>query len=364
MTDREACVAFNLTGQIGSVGVGRLAERAGSVAAAWEAYPSKTSRTGGEVLWEAEFEKAAKCGVSILTRCDPGYPAMLKRTPGGPLVLYVSGDPAALSRPSVAIVGTRRATPYGLAQAERFARGLAEEGWAVVSGLAVGIDAAAHKGALVAGGTTCGILGSALDRFYPEENRALAREIVKKGGAVASEFPFGRPPDVQTFPQRNHVVAALSAGTLCIEAPVKSGTLITANIAADLGRTVMAVPGRVDSPHCAGCLLLLREGARLVRSPRDVAEELAKLAPPRPAKRKEGTEEETGKGATAIPQPPFNVEESIVMRNLDEAGVPIDTLVERTKLSAAKVNAVCMALRMKGRLRFLPGNRVAAQPAP
>ena len=371
MTDREAYVAFNLTEQVGSVKVGQLVEQFGSVTAAWENYPKKVSRTGGEVDWQAEFKKAEKFGVMIVTPADEAYPEMLRTAPGRPLALYVKGDVAALSKPSVAIVGTRRVTPYGADQAAKFAHDLAANGWMILSGLALGVDAEAHRAALDAGGVTVGVLGSGLDQFYPPENRELAREMVRKGGAVVSEFPFGRTPDTQTFPQRNHVVAALAKGVLAIEAPPKSGTLITTGIAADLGRTVMAVPGRVDSRSSAGCLALIRDGARLVRHARDVEEELCGFLPglEQPlakkagakAKKADAVRDEASAPAVraACPPPPFSLEEALVMKHVDAEGVSMDRLVQLTKLPAAKVNALCMALRLKGRVRFFPGNRVA-----
>ncbi len=371
MTDREAYVAFNLTEQVGSVKVGQLVEQFGSVTAAWENYPKKVSRTGGEVDWQAEFKKAEKFGVTIVTPADEAYPEMLRTAPGRPLALYVKGDVAALSKPAVAIVGTRRVTPYGADQAAKFAHDLAANGWMILSGLALGVDAEAHRAALDAGGVTVGVLGSGLDQFYPPENRELAREMVRKGGAVVSEFPFGRTPDTQTFPQRNHVVAALAKGVLAIEAPPKSGTLITTGIAADLGRTVMAVPGRVDSRSSAGCLALIRDGARLVRHARDVEEELCGFLPglEQPlakkagakAKKADAVRDEASAPAVraACPPPPFSLEEALVMKHVDAEGVSMDRLVQLTKLPAAKVNALCMALRLKGRVRFFPGNRVA-----
>ena len=360
MTEKEAYVAFNLTEQIGSVKVADLTLKYGSVASAWEAWPKKVSRTGGEVDWRAEFRKADRFGVAILTPADPEYPMQLRDAPGRPLCLYVKGDPAALSKPSLAIVGTRRTTPYGTDQAFKLGRDLAAAGWCIVSGLALGIDAEAHKGALEAGGATVGVLGSGLDQFYPEENRALAREIVKSGGAVVSEFPFGRTPDTQTFPQRNHVVAALVRGVVAVECPVKSGTLITTGIAADLGRTVMAIPGRVDSRSSAGCLKLIREGARLVRNARDVQEEMSELIPRKMLKKPVSGElfQETA-GSVPPEEPPFSPEEAMVMKQVDVEGVSLDELVRRTGLSAAKVNSLCMTLRIKGRLRYFPGNRVA-----
>ena len=367
MTEKEAYIAFNLTEQIGSVKVAAGVAQYGSVVAAWEAYPKKVSRAGGPVDWQSELRKAEKFGVTILTPADVDYPEMLRAAPGRPLALYVKGDVKALSRPALALVGTRRATPYGSDQAFKFARDLAAGGWMILSGLALGVDAAAHKGALAAGGVTVGVLGSGLDQFYPEENRELAREIVKNGGAVVSEFPFGRVPDTQTFPQRNHVVAALARGVIAIEAPIKSGTLITTGIAADLGRTVMAVPGRVDSRSGAGCLQLLRDGARLVRHARDVEEEMRTLIPPKPPKAPSAPEEPVcapGSAPLRAPEeksapPPFSLEEAMIMKHVDVEGIAVDELVRRTKLPAAKVNALCMTLRIKGRVRYFPGNRVA-----
>ena len=358
LSEREACVAFNLTDKIGSVGVDELAERFGGVAAAWDAYEPKISRKGGEIDVKGEFDKARRYGVRILTKVDDEYPEILRKTRGHPLVLYVKGDIKALSLPSVAIVGTRRATAYGLDQANRLGHDLAQSGWCIVSGLALGIDAEAHKGALEAGGISVGVLGSALDRFYPEQNRELAREIVKKHGAVVSEFPFGREPDQQTFPQRNHVVAALAAGVIAVEAPVKSGTLITTTIAADIGRSVMAVPGRVDSPRSAGCLDLIRNGATLVRCAADVAEALSELLP-KPVEKREPARESQSQTRSPAQAPAFTVEESMVMREITTEGVSMDKLVQLTGLSASKVSSLCMMLRLKERVRFLSGNRVA-----
>ena len=357
LSEREAYVAFNLTDKIGSVKLSELVAVSGSVAAAWEAYPQKVSRSGAELDWKREFSLAKRYGVEIVTPADANYPARLLEQPSHPLALYVKGDASVLSSPCVAIVGTRRATAYGLDQAFKIAKDLAENGWTVLSGLALGIDAESHRGALAAEGKTVGVIGSGLDEFYPEENRALAREIVENGGAVVSEFPFGRHPDTQTFPQRNHTVAALAKGVVAIEAPIKSGTLITTSCAADMGRVVMAVPGRVDSRSSAGCLALLRDGARLVRSAADVEEELSPLVP---AEERKATKAKAKVSpAPAAPAPAFSVEEAMIMREVDAEGVHMDILVRRTGLPVEKVNALCMALRLKGRVRFFPGNRVA-----
>ena len=354
MTDRQAYVAFNLTDNVGFATARELADGAGSVAAAWEAYPKKVSRTGGDVDWEGEFKKAEKFGVEVVTPADEAYPPMLRNAPGAPLALYVKGDVKALRKPMVAMVGTRRATSYGRDLANRLSYDLCKAGWGIVSGLALGIDGEAHRGALDAGGVTVGVIGSGLDCFYPVENRELAREIVKKGGAVVSEFPFGRPPDRETFPIRNHVVAALALGVVAVEAPDRSGTLITTGIAADLGRTVMAIPARVDNRMSSGCLKLIREGAILVRNADDILEALSELLPrtvarPQTSNVKPQTDPET---------PPYSVEEAMVMLHVDADGVAVDELVRKTKLPVDKVNALTMSLRLKGFLRFLPGNRV------
>ncbi len=364
ISERESFVAFNLTDKVGSVGLERLVAAAGSVSAAWEAYPGKVARSGGEIDWSREFSLAKRYGVEIVTPADAAYPPRLLEQPSHPLALYIKGDAGLLTSSSVAIVGTRRATPYGLDQAFKIAKGLAEEGWTVVSGLALGIDAEAHRGALAAGGKTVGVIGSGLDEFYPEENRALAREIVEKGGAVVSEFPFGRYPDTQTFPQRNHTVAALACGVVAIEAPLKSGTLITTLCAADMGRVVMAVPGRVDSRSSAGCLALIRDGARLVRSAADVIGEISPLSPAavgaKPRTRGTPRAVDGGQpGKKPSPAPAYSLEEALVMREVDAEGVQMDVLIRRTGLPAEKVNALCMSLRLKGRVRFFPGNRVA-----
>lgn len=367
MTEREAYVAFNLTDKIGSVKVAELVLQHGSVASAWAAWPAKVARSGGEIDFAREFALAKRFGVEIITPADSTYPSRLLEQPSHPLALYVKGDSKLLDTPSIAMVGTRRATPYGLDQAFRISKELAGNGWTIVSGLALGIDAETHRGALAANGKTLGVIGSGLDRFYPEENRALAREIVEKGGAVVSEFPFGRSPDAQTFPQRNHVVAALVRGVVAVEAPVKSGTLITTSLAADMGRAVMAVPGRVDSRSCSGCLALIRDGARLVRCAKDVEDELSFLVPETKKsvpRRSRESAAGTGTGDAARPAPQFSIEEAMIMREVDNEGVSMDMLIRRTGLPVEKVNALCMALRLKGRVRFFPGNRVALPREP
>lgn len=378
MTEREARIAFNMLPTVGSVTVARLAaEAGGSVADAYARYPDKRDWEGKEPDWKREIARAEKMKVTIVTELDDAYPPLLKEIASPPLAIYVAGDPAVLSRAGVALVGTRAATAYGRETAERLASGLAQRGWAVFSGLAAGIDAAAHRGALLGGGATAGVLGGALDCFFPNENRKLAREMVEKGGCVASEFPFGRRPDAQTFPQRNRIVSGISHGVVAVECPLRSGTLITCSRAAEQGRPVMAVPGRVDWKVAAGCNQLIREGARLVTSVDDILEELTPLGK---AAKAEGVKVEGRKMASRerrattdnrrpvpverrtasdVPQATFSLEESLVLRAIPESGATIDAVARDAKLPTGKVNALLVGLRLKGRVRFFPGNRVA-----
>lgn len=353
MTEKEAYIAFNMVEHIGSVRLATLAETFGGVVNAWYRYPDKVSRSGGEVDYEAEVKRAKKYGVTILTPVDPEYPARLKDLASHPLALYVKGEVSALSLPSLAIVGTRRASQYGLTTARKLSSELAGAGWSIVSGLALGVDAESHRGALEANGKTVGIIGSALDQFYPEENRELARDIVKSGGAVVSQFPFGRYPDKETFPIRNEIIAALSAGTIAVECPIKSGTMITCNFAAEIGRTVMAIPGRATDKLSRGCNKLIREGATLVNGFDDVMEAMSELMP-------KSALEKSEKVRTKVELPPYSLEESLIMRCVDDAGVSMEKLVELSGLSAEKVNSLAIELRMKGRVKFLPGNRLAS----
>ena len=369
MDDRQACIAFNLVEGVGSVGLKKLSAAHGGIAAAWMAREDKTGRDGKPVDILAELDRAARNGVTILTPVDDGYPESLRSIESHPLALYVKGDASILSKAAVALVGTRKPSQYGLDQALRFAHDLAGAGYVVVSGLALGIDAAAHRGALAAGGLTTGVIGSGLNCFYPQENLQLAREIVEKGGAIVSEFPFGHAPDRRTFPQRNHVIAGLSRGVLAIEAPAKSGTMITMRIAANLSRAVMALPGRVDNQAGMGCLALIRDGATLVRSPEDVIEELTALpglrrralapgnavpAAPRPAARAP---------CAAPPAPPnldgLDDDERTILAELTPDGISYDHLTRKTGMDVGKVIATSMALAVDKRARILPGGLVA-----
>ncbi len=229
---------------------------------------------------EAELRRAEALGVRILGLDEPDYPAALKATYDPPPVLYVRGTIAPQPEvAAVAVVGARAATTAGRAFARSLSRDLAAAGVEIVSGLARGIDAEAHRGALEANGRTVAVLGSALDRVYPPEHEALGRQITEHGGALLSEFPLGTGPRPHHFPQRNRVIAGLSQGVVVVEAKERSGALVTARFASDQGREVLAVPGHPTDPLAAGTNALLRDGAALVRSARDVAEALGLVIP-------------------------------------------------------------------------------------
>jgi DNA processing protein len=361
MTEREAIFAFNMIPSIGFVRLQELMRlNGGSAVEAYENYPQKINWEGKTLDWQKEMEKAQSMQVKLVVWGDEAYPKKLLDNASPPLALYVVGNLDALSNEGVAMIGTRWATPYGIGVAESMASSLALKGWTVFSGLARGIDGASHKGALNARGCTVGILGGALDCFFPQENRELAREMVAKGGAVVSEFPFGRHPDNTTFPRRNRIVAALSCGVVAVECPLKSGTMITCSRALEMNRSVMAVPGRVNDKASAGCLKLIREGARMVTCAEDVIEELTPIG----AKLKSSVRSSIKKNIE--PEKPevkkieakITIEESVVLGAIDEE-TSVDALVRKTGIPTGKIMPLLVSLRLKGRLRFHPGNRVS-----
>ena len=372
MTEREALIAMNLIAGLGAITVRRMAERFGSLAGVFEVSESDLLNVQGigsdkaRSFYEAfklaraddELERAEKKGVKLVTWVDDGYPALLKQIADPPLVLYVAGSVEALDLPSVAVVGTRRPTVYGRECARRFGFQLAGAGYTVVSGLALGIDTEAHSGAVQAKGRTAAVLGGALDCLFPKENTGLARTLVELGGAVVSEYPFGRQPDRQTFPMRNRIVSGLCKGVLVVEAPYNSGTLITVNQALDQNRSVMAVPGRIDSPASQGCHKLLREGARLVTNVEDVIEELQDLMAG--MQRQPGKMEKAGpQAAKKRPESILSPEERAVMAQVGIEGLPVDDLVRGSGLDAGKVSALLVGLQIKRLVRLLPGGLVA-----
>ncbi len=314
-----------------------------------------------------EMERVRRSGSRVLTLEDEDYPALLRVSSDPPPFLYVLGRLLREDGLAVAVVGSRRATPYGIEQAERIAGDLAARGFTIVSGLARGIDAASHRGALASGGRTVAVLGSGLDRIYPPEHLKLAREIADRG-AVLTEFPFGAAPLKRHFPERNRVIAWLSWTTIVIEASRDSGSLITAGLAADEGRTVHAVPGPVGSPGSEGTNALLRDGALLCRGADDVLDDLGPsiveaASPIGTGRRGEGGD---GDGAPSDRLRPAagsgsSPEERRVLVVLGRSRpMSIDRLGEACDLSPGALLATLLELELRGLVRRLPGRLFGA----
>jgi len=361
MTDRDAYIALNMIQGIGPVTVASLVAALGSPRAILEAGRSELEAArvvgpemAGKILEQrdkidpaGEIEAASGLGAAIVTQCDSDYPRRLKEIHDPPLALYVKGRLSS-TEPCMAVVGTRHATHYGRDCAERLSYQLVQAGFAVTSGLALGIDTAAHKGALKAGGRTIAVIGSGLDIIYPAENKVLAGDI-SASGAVVSEFPLGRQPDRTTFAIRNRIVSGMSLGVIVVEAGTTSGALITARQALEQGRTVFAVPGRIDSPASRGPHQLLRGGARLVEDVEDVLEEFEFLIPQR-----NSTQQAPREG----PMPRLSPEESGLVSQLSDGAMDVDSLIRQSGLEPGKVSSLLIGLEMKKVARMLPGRQV------
>ena len=362
MLERWAYIALNMMPGVGPVGVRRLISALGSPAAVWSATEEELlavrgmgEKTVGRLLRdrdtvdpEAEDQRAWAMGAMVVTPLDAEYPNQLSTLHDPPLVLYVRGSLEASDARSVAVVGSRSASAYGLATADRLGYQLGQCGWTVVSGLARGIDTAAHRGALKGGGRTVAVLGCAIDRLYPAESEGLAEEIVRQG-AVVSEYPLGREADRQTFPYRNRIVSGLSLGTVVVESDRKGGSMHTADAAMEQGRSVFAVPGRVDLPGARGPHYLLKNGARLVESAEDVLAEFEFEMPALVAA--EGT-------LPARVEVVLSPEERRVVEALWQAPLQVDEVARACSLSSALLSGILLSLEMKRVLRSLPGGVV------
>jgi DNA processing protein len=290
-------------------------------------------------------------GRTLLSVDDPRYPAQLAAVPGMPPALFLEGEPAHLSRPQVAIVGSRAATTAGRETAFDFAARLAAHGFAITSGLAAGIDAAAHRGALAAGGVTIAVCGTGLDRVYPAEHRQLAAAIAANG-ALVSEFPTGTPPAAYNFPRRNRLMSGLARGVLVIEAASRSGSLITARLAGEQGREVMAVPGSIHNLLARGCHRLIKDGAALVETVDDV---LAALGVQVPASASNSAPE--ARGDAKIANGALDSDAEMLLNALGFEPADLDRLVERTGLAAQSVISKLQLLELEGRVESLAGGR-------
>ncbi|MDT8391368.1 MAG: DNA-processing protein DprA [Lentisphaeria bacterium] len=371
MTEQLAYIALNGVTDIGPVRVKALLDVFGTAERVLAASPEALARVhgiGAKVaraiherepdFAEKECELAARAGVDIITLADAAYPALLKEIHDPPLCLYVRGDPGVLcrSRSSIAMVGSRQTTRYGMKMADHLSRSAALAGWVVYSGLARGIDTIVHKGALDAGGETVAVVGSGLAHMYPQENMDLARRIVDSG-ALISEFPMRFPPSKRTFPMRNRIISGLTLGTIVVEAGFHSGSIITANQALDQNRLVFAVPGPADSPQSRGCHGLIKGGmAKLVENFQDVLEEFSFLPGLTSEKRDilpgGGLEKAAPGDLTLSPH------EVKLLSLIGEEDIGVDTLVNESGLSAPEVLSALLMLEMKRHVRQLPGRRV------
>lgn len=347
--DREAAywAAFASVRHVGPARIARVLARFSSLADAWCApaeslRPVLEARALSELLAarrslepERSAEDLRARGIRIIHAEHPEYPALLAEASGRPTVLYVRGELTAADGQSVGIVGTRRSTPYGRGVAERISEELAAAGVTVVSGLARGIDAVAHHAALEAGGRTVAVLGSGVDVIYPSEHRRLAERVLANG-AIVSEQPPGTKPDAPNFPARNRIISGMSLGVVVIEAPLRSGALITANFAADQGRDVFVVPGNVGASTSEGTNQLLRDGARIVRDGADILEDLG-----------------IGAGRTAqLPlQPPVTETEAQILRCLGGEPLHIDEIAETAAVPGFEVAQALLMLELNGIVR-------------
>ncbi|MDG2123735.1 MAG: DNA-processing protein DprA [Verrucomicrobiales bacterium] len=361
MTELEALVTLNLLPNVGPVRVRRLLDNLGSPQAILQATTSQLLTTpgiGDEIAlhinsWSdltdvgGELQLARQMGATILTAADPHYPEPLRTIYDSPIVLYTLGQLEPADRHAVSIVGSRRTTTYGQNVAKKFSFQLARAGMTIVSGLARGIDTLAHEAAIAAKGRTVAVLGSGLAQLYPPENRALADLIASGHGAVVSEFPINTAPDRQTFPQRNRIVAAWSQATLVVEAPKKSGSLITANLANEYNRSVFAIPGPIDRPTAQGCNTLIQNGARLATDPADILDDIGGLF----------SSQELQPEPLKPTLPPLTGDEKAIFEALGDEETPIDQVVSRTGLTTSTVSTTLLRLQMKRLVKQLPGSR-------
>jgi DNA processing protein len=297
--------------------------------------------------------------MQVLAISHPDYPAALRSIPDPPSLLFVRGTLKPSDGLAIAIVGTRHATPYGIAQAQRLAGGLARAGFTIVSGLARGIDAAAHQGALAAGGRTLAVLGSGVCCIYPPEHTKLAEQVLAQG-ALVSECPPDTPPVAGVFPARNRIITGLSLGVIIVEAADRSGALISARHAAEQGREVFAVPGRVDSRTSRGCHRLIRDGAKLVETVDDVLQELGPLPLPTPAAAGDGQADDAA-ARVCVRHPAelqLNEPERKVLAAIGDEPVVVDQVIASCGLEAANVLATLSVLEMRRLVRRVSGNRV------
>jgi len=303
------------------------------------------------ITWEsivdlgAELQRIRDFGARVITQTSAEYPESLRQIHSPPIVLYVWGDILERDHHAIGIIGARRTTHYGMESAKKLSYQIAYAGLTIVSGLARGIDTAAHHGAIAAHGRTIAVIGSGLLEIYPPENRALADKIRNGNGAVVSEFSMQVQPDRQTFPMRNRIISGWSHGILVVEAGLNSGALITATQAIDQGRSVYAVPGHINAPSAMGSNRLIQQGAKLVMSASDILDDLEILLP----------EAKPSPDAAVRPLPELSNDERSVYNAIDAAETPIDRIAAKCNLPSATVSSTLLRLELKRLVKQLPG---------
>lgn len=302
---------------------------------------------------EAELEFASKHGIEVISYVDDGYPAVLKASEGAPLVIYKRGELCLNSRPSIAVVGTRRPSQQGREWARRFARFFSLKGFNVVSGLAYGIDSEAHDTAISAGGVTTAVLAHGLDMIYPRQHYGKASRILETGGAWVTEFPSGTNPDAYNFPARNRIISGLCHATLVVEARKKGGAQITARFAFEQDREVYAIPGAIDSETSIGCNRLIRDQvAKLVTEPEEMMQDLAHLLKPQ-------KKEKNAVVQQSIPKAVLTHTERKVIMVLNEGNAGFETILNQSKFKSAELTHLLLALEFKGVIKQVAGNKYA-----
>src|SRR6266849_4641077 len=359
MNATEACIALNMLPTVGPVRLRKLLEvfkDPPRILAAKRSELRVVEGIGSEVAdqivnWAktvdlaSELERIRDFGATVITQESSSYPRALREIHAPPIVLYVWGELLDRDHHAIGVIGARRTTHYGTESAKKLAYQLAYAGLTVISGLARGIDTAAHQGALAAKGRTIAVIGSGLSKLYPPENAALAERIRNGNGAIVSEFSMEIEPDRQTFPMRNQIISGWSHGILVVEAGLNSGALITAAQALEQGRAVYAVPGHINAPSAHGSNRLIQQGAKLVMSASDILEDLQILLP----------ETKPSPEIAARPLPPLSDEERRVFGAIDATETSIDDIAARSELPSAAVSSTLLQLELKRLVKQLPG---------
>lgn len=359
MTETEAFIALNMVPRLGPIRLTRLLERFDTPQAILSAKAGELATVDGVGAaaagsiseWEKhvdldnELRKISEFGAHVITRNSPEYPALLREIYDAPIVLYVWGELKPADRHAVGVVGTRKPSHYASEAAKKLSYQLAHAGLTIFSGLARGIDTSAHQGALAAQGRTVAVIGSGLMKLYPPENAALARRIASGSGAVVSEFSMEVQADRQTFPMRNRIVSGCCFGLLVVEAGLNSGALITATQAGEQGRSIYAVPGRIDQPANMGSNRLIQQGAKLVISANDILDDFGMLFPSKPEM------------TSPVRAPTLDPDERPVYDAIGDEEIHVDEITAKCGLPSHEVSSTLLALEMRRLVKQLPGSR-------